>query len=102
MVDEAAEVVAGVGGVAVDLAIFAFGGGPDVPAVGFFEDEGVLFAFEGGFVGAVLFEAVEVFEEEEPGGLLGVVELGGAARLFPENVVDILEGLLKHVGVAGQ
>jgi hypothetical protein len=31
-----------------------------------------------------------------PGGLLGVVQLGGAAGLFAENVVDVLEGLFKH------
>ena len=54
------------------------------------------FPVERGFVGPVLLQRVEVFQEEEPGGLLGVVELRGAARLFPENVVDILEGLFKH------
>ena len=43
-----------------------------------------------------MFEAVEVFEEEEPGGLLGVIELGGATGLFAEDVVDVSEGLLKH------
>ena len=47
-------------------------------------------------VGLVLFEAVEVFEEEEPGGLLGVVEFGGAAGFFPEDVVDVFEGLFEH------
>ena len=45
-----------------------------------------------------MFEAVEVFEEEEPGGLLGVVELGGAAGLFAEDVVDVFEGLFEHDG----
>ncbi len=44
----------------------------------------------------VLLQAVEVFQEQEPGGLLGVVELGRAAGLFPEDVVDVLEGLFKH------
>jgi len=28
--------------------------------------------------------------------LLGVVELGGAAVFFPQDVVNILEGLFKH------
>jgi hypothetical protein len=28
--------------------------------------------------------------------LFRVVELGGAAGLFPEDVVDVLEGLFKH------
>jgi hypothetical protein len=32
--------------------------------------------------------------------LLDVVELGAAAGLFPEDVVDVLEGLLEHAAVA--
>ena len=47
-------------------------------------------------VGAVLLERVEIFKEEEPGGLLGVVELGGAAGLLAGDVVDVLEGLFEH------
>jgi hypothetical protein len=43
-----------------------------------------------------VFQAFEVFEEEKPGGLLGVVELGGAASLLAEDVVNILEGLFEH------
>ena len=30
-------------------------------------------------------------------GLLGVVQFRGASRLFPQNVVDILESLLEHL-----
>jgi hypothetical protein len=37
-----------------------------------------------------------IFEEEEPRGLLGVIQLGGAAGLFSEDVVDVLEGLFKQ------
>src|ERR1017187_8246294 len=44
-----------------------------------------------------LFEGVEVLEEEEPGGLFCVVEFGGAAGFFPEDVVDVFEGLFEHV-----
>jgi hypothetical protein len=62
-VDEVAEVVAGLGAVVVDLAVLAFGRGPLFPAVGLFENEGVLPAIEGGFVGFVLLQAVEVFQE---------------------------------------
>ena len=51
---------------------------------------------ERGFIGAVLLQAVEVFQEEEPGSLLGVVQFGGATGLFPENVVDVFEGLFEH------
>ena len=49
----------------------------------------------GGFVG---FECIEVFQEKQLGGLLGVVQLAGTSSIFPENVVDIFEGLLEHVG----
>ena len=46
--------------------------------------------------GFVVFEGVEVFQEQQPGCLFGVVELAGAADVFPEDVVDVLEGLFKH------
>ena len=75
---------------------FVLGRGPALPAIGLVEDEGVFLALQRGFVGPVLFQAVEIFQEEEPGGLLGVVEFGGAAGLFPENVVDVFEGLFEH------
>ncbi len=56
----------------------------------------VLLALQRRFVGLVLLQPVEVFQEQQPGGLLGVVELGGAAGFFPEDVVDVLEGLFEH------
>ena len=64
-------------------------------------EEGILFALEGGFVGFVLLQRVEVFQEEEPGGLLGIVQLRGAAGLFAEDVVNVLEGLFKHGLIRG-
>ena len=45
---------------------------------------------------AVDFQLVEIFEEEYPTGLFGIIQLGSAASLFAENVIDILEGLFKH------
>jgi len=39
----------------------------------------------------------KVFQEEEPRGLLRVIKLPPAARLFPQYVVNILERLLKHL-----
>ena len=47
-------------------------------------------------IGEVLLEAVEVFQEQQPGRLLGIVELGRASCLLPQDVVDVLEGLFKH------
>ena len=96
LIDEVAEVVAGQGLVVVELAVLALGRGPAFPAVGLVEDEGVFLALQRGFVGLVLLQTVEVFQEQQPGGLLGVVEFGGAAGFFPEDVVDVLEGLFKH------
>ena len=78
------------------LPSLVFGRRPGFPAIGLVEDVGVFLALERGLVGAVLLEPVEVLQEEEPRRLLGVIELGGAARLLPEYVVDVLEGLLEH------
>ena len=44
----------------------------------------------------LLGESVQVFQKEQPGGLLGVVEFGGAAGLFPRHIVDIFEGMFEH------
>jgi hypothetical protein len=78
-------------------AVLAPGRGPRLPAIGPIEDEGVLLAFQRGFVGLVLLLPVQILQEEELRGLLGVIQLGGAAGLFPEDVVNVLEGLFKHV-----
>jgi hypothetical protein len=42
---------------------------------------------------------VEVFQEEQPGRLLGVIELGSAPGFFPKNVVDISESLFEHMNI---
>jgi hypothetical protein len=44
----------------------------------------------------VLLEGVEVFEEEEPRGLLGVVQFARGARVLVQDVVDVLERLLEQ------
>ena len=96
VVDEVAQVVAGHGAVVVEGAVGFLRRGPRVPAVFGVEDVGVFLAAEFGFGGAVLLQAVEVFEEDEPGGLLGVVEFGGATGFFAEGVANVAEGLFKH------
>gem|GEM_PF-5948500 len=57
---------------------------------------GLLQRLQCGLIGAVLLQSIEVFQEQQPGRLLSVVELGRATRLFPEDVVNVLEGLFKH------
>ena len=82
--------------VVVELAVLVLGRGPGFPAIGLVEDVGVFLPVQRGLVGPVLFQPVEVFQEQQPGGLLGVVQLGGASGLFPEDIVDVLEGLFEH------
>ena len=96
VVHEFPQVVAGFRLVVVDLSVFALGGGPGVPAVGAVEDVAVLFSFKRRFVRFVLFQAVEVFQEQQPRGLFGVVQFGGAAGFFSEDIVDVFEGLLER------
>ena len=67
-----------------------------LPAVRFIQNESVNPALQPGFKGFVLFQAVEVFQKGQPGGLLSVVEFGGSTGLFPQHIVDIFEGLFEH------
>ena len=99
LIDEVSQVVAGHGFVVVKLAVFALGRSPTLPAVIFVEDEAVSLALQLGLVCLVLFQPIEILQEQQPGGLLDVVQLGGTASLFPEHVVDVLEGLFKHAEV---
>jgi hypothetical protein len=57
---------------------------------------GIFLAVQLGFVGPVTFEVIEIFQEQQPGGLLGVVEFGGASGFFAKDVVDIFEGLFEQ------
>ena len=95
-VDEVAEIVADQALVVVELSGFGLGRGPGSPAVRLVEDGGVDLASQGGFGGFLLLQGVKVFQEEQPGGLLGVVEFGGAASLFTKDVIDVFEGLFEH------
>jgi hypothetical protein len=80
----------------VNLAVLGLGRGPGFPAIGLVEDEIIFSAIERGFGGLVGFEAVEIFQEQQPGRLLGVIEFRGAAGFLAQHVVNIPEGLFKH------
>jgi hypothetical protein len=86
----------GEGLVVVDLAALGFRGRPFRPAAGGIEGVGISFPFQFGFGGFVGFEGIELFQEQEPGTLLGVIQLAGASGVFPEDVVDVFEGLFEH------
>ena len=72
--------------------------GPAVPAIGLLQDRGSSATLQQGHGGAVVLQAIEVFEEQQPGGLLGVVELGAAAGLLAQAVVDGAEGRFEAAG----
>ena len=41
-------------------------------------------------------KVIDVFEKEDPGGLLDVIELAATPGILVEDVIDILEGVLEH------
>jgi len=93
---EVAQIVAGRRLVVIRLAVVVFGRGPAFPAVRQVENERVFPALQLGFHGLVLLQAVQKFQEQQPRGLLGVIQFAGATGLFVQNVVDIFEGLFEH------
>ncbi len=95
-IDKIHQVITGQRAVVVQLAIRILGGSSAFPAVGFIEDVTVALALQHGLSGLVLFQPIQIFQEQQPGRLLGVIEFGGTAAFFPERVVDVLEGLFKH------
>jgi hypothetical protein len=100
-VHEVAQIVAGQRGVVVELAVLALRRRPAFPAIRGIEDVGVWLPAESALHRFVLLQAIEVFQEKQPRGLLGVVELGGAAGFLAEDVVDVFEGLFEHEGASG-
>jgi len=80
----------------IEGAVGVFRRGPGFPAKLWLKQMGVALAGERGLVGAVLFEAIEVLQEEKPGRLLGVVEFGGATGFLAEDVVDVSKGLFEQ------
>jgi hypothetical protein len=56
----------------------------------------VLLALKFGLLLVGLLEIIEIFEEQDPGSLFGVIKFCSAAGLFPQDVIDILEGLFEH------
>jgi hypothetical protein len=65
------------------------------PSIRRVEDVGVFLAVQGRLGALVLLKLVEVFQEEQPGYLFGVIELSSAPGFFPKNIVNVFEGLLK-------
>jgi len=96
-VDVVDQVGTGLRLVVVEAAVFLFRRGPDRPAMLLVDNDGVFFALKLGLLLIGALQIIEVFEKQNPGGLLGIVELGGATGLFAQYVVDIFECLFKHL-----
>jgi len=43
-----------------------------------------------------LLKIIQVLQEQQPGGLLGIVKLGCATGFFPKNVINISKSLFEH------
>jgi hypothetical protein len=86
----------------VEFAVLALGCGPVFPSILRIKNIGVFFAFERSLGALVLFKIVEVFQEQQPRRLLGVIEFTGATRLFPKDVIDVSESLFKHSDMEGK
>jgi hypothetical protein len=69
---------------------------PRLPSGRLGQDEAVGLAFQLGLGGLVVLQGVEVLQEQQPGRLLGVVQLAGAAGVLVQDVVDVLEGLFEQ------
>jgi len=80
----------------IDLAIIPLGRGPHVPAVFGIEDRLVFAALKFGLVLLRGFEIVQVFQEQESAGLLGVIELGREALVVAHGPVDVIESVFEH------
>ena len=96
VVDVLDEIVAGQRLVVIERAVLLLRRRPHGPAVLGVDDRLVFLARQLGLLLVGALKVVEILEKQNPGGLLGVVQLRGAAGLFPQNVVDVLEGLFEH------
>ena len=96
-IDELDEIRPRERGVVIVGAVGLLRRGPCGPAMRLIENELVGVADKLGLLSLLALQVVEVFEEQEPGGLLGVVEFRRAPGLFPKHVIEILESLFKHL-----
>ena len=95
-VHEVPEIIAGGGLVVVEITVFSLGRGPNSQLIRLVEDVGVSFAFQRVFAAFVLLKIVQVFQEEQPGNLLGVIEFRRASSFFPKDILNVFKGLFEH------
>lgn len=91
------EIGPGLRAIVIEPALRVLRRGPASPAMALVDDRRVGAAGEVGVQRATFLQIVEIFEEEEPAGLLDIIEFGRAAGLLPEDVIDIPENLFEHL-----
>ncbi len=97
IINKGNQVVTGQRGIVIKRTVGRFRGSPLRPLVLTFDDEVVRLADQLRRHRPFLLQVVQVLEKQHPRRLLGVVQLGRTARFFPENIIDIFKGLLKHL-----
>ncbi len=90
------KVIPGHGLVMVQLPVGILRRGPGGPSIGFTQKVFVSPAFKDGDGCFVLLDPVQVFQEEEPGGLLRIIQFGTASTFLVEDVIDVFEGEFEH------
>jgi hypothetical protein len=90
-VDEIPQIVPGQRRVVIQLAVAAFGRGSTLPAVRRIEDERIRLPRQRRHGRLILLQPVQIFQEQQPRGLLGTVQFRRASRLFAKRAVNVLE-----------
>jgi hypothetical protein len=90
------QVVAGQGVVLIERSVRLLRGRPSRPSVRVVDDEAIGLADKLDLHRPALFQVVQICQEQDPGGLLSIVEFGRATGLLPQNVVDAFERLLEQ------
>lgn len=60
------------------------------------EDRRVLPPFQLGDVCPFCLKVIEILQEEDPGGLLDIVQLGRCPLFGAEGLIDVVEGVFEH------
>jgi len=64
LIDKDQQVIAGHGGIVIELVVFALRRGPSIPTIGLFEDEGVFLSIELGFRDLVVLQIINIFQKQ--------------------------------------
>jgi len=96
LINESQQVITGQGLVMVNLAVFILWRCPRIPAVLLIENVRVFLPVELGLHNLIVFQRIKVFQEEQPGSLLRIIQFTRTTSILPEDIIDILKSLFKH------